>query len=125
MYVLVYEKPRASFPKWLYHLASLPLMYESAVIPHLCQHLVELVSLILVHLVGVDSGICLVLICISLMINDDCNDVDHSCSDWPFVYLLRRNIQIFCHLVLVVSYYLVVKVLYIFWLQVLYPIFVS
>ena len=95
------------------------------VIPHLCQHLVELVSLILVHLVGVDSGISLVLTCISLMINDDRDDVDHSCSDRPFVYLLCRNVQIFYHLVLVVSYYLVVKVLDIFWLQVLYPIFVS
>ena len=74
------------------------------VIPHLCQHLVRLVSLILVHLVGVYSGICLVLICISLMINDDRNDVDHSWSDLPFVYLLCRNVQIFCHLVLVVFY---------------------
>ena len=86
------------------------------VTPHLCQHLVGLVSLILVHLVSVYSGICLVLICISLVINDDHNDVDHSCSDWPFVYLLHRNVWIFCHLVLVIFYYLVLKVLYIYWI---------
>ena len=50
------------------------------------------ISLFLVHLVSVYSDICLVLICISLVINDDRNDIDHSCSDWPFVYLLHRNV---------------------------------
>ena len=61
-------------------------MYKVPISPHSCQLLLLSVFLIIVILVGVKWYLTVVLICISLMIND----LGHfsSCAYWSLIYIL-------------------------------------
>ena len=77
-----------TFAKWLGHFTFPPAVDEGS---NLSILLPLLVILILAILVGVKW--CLVVICVSIMV-DDVNTF--SCAYWPFVYLLcRKSVQIF------------------------------
>ena len=77
------------FPQWLHQFTFLPAVHKGSLFSHPHQCLLLPIFWMITIRTGVKLCLIVVLICISLMIND----VKHlSRFSWPSVCLLRRNV---------------------------------